>query len=478
MIGNYLKGVYKLKKFTLIIAIITGKFVSCLSRIVGTGGTSLPGKIALKLYPPILKDLAANISEEIFIVTGTNGKTTTTNILAEILKEKGYKFVHNRAGANMITGITTAFIKETDWTGKRKIAYALLETDEANVPLLLQQLHPRVVLITNFFSDQLDRYGELENIINLIKDAVRDTDIELVLNADDPLVTHFKNDTGLHCWYYGFEATDYDSLHGEESREGRYCLFCGQELNYQRFHYAQLGKFCCPECGNKNPERNFTARSLNLTPKIQLKVNDIEISSPYQGFYNAYNILAAVSLAKLAGIEDEIIQKAIANLKPRAGRMEQFNIEYQSVTLILVKNPTGLNQAFSAINTEPGRKTIYFALNDNVADGRDISWIWDANIEQIKAWDSNVEAVVCSGLRSGDIALRFKYAGAPADRIYIEDELQSGIKKALSVGTDATYILSTYTALFVCRDILLKLEQESVASADLCQKQKSSESQG
>jgi len=468
-----------LKKIALIIAIMAGKFASCLSRILGTGGTSIPGKIALRLYPHILSDLAANISEEIFIVTGTNGKTTTTNMLAEILKEKGYKFVHNSAGANMITGITTAFIKETDWTGKRKIDYALLETDEANVPLLLQQLHPRVVLITNFFSDQLDRYGELNNTINLIKDAVRDTDIELVLNADDPLVTHFKNETGLHCWYYGFEATNYDKLQGEASREGRYCVFCGQELLYQRFHYAQLGKFCCSECGNQNPESNFTAHSLILTPKIEMKINDIEIRSPYQGFYNAYNILAAVSLAKLVGIEDEIIQKAIANYEPRAGRMEQFEIDKRKVTLILVKNPTGLNQALATINTEPTPKAIFFALNDNVADGRDISWIWDADIEQITALDSNIEAIVCSGLRSGDIALRFKYADAQVDRIYIEDELQSGINKALSVAADATYILSTYTALFVCRDILLKLQQESITSADLIdQKQKSSESQG
>ncbi|MGI5879799.1 MAG: MurT ligase domain-containing protein [Syntrophomonadaceae bacterium] len=468
-----------MKKIALIIAIIAGKLVSCLSRIVGTGGTSLPGKIALKLYPQILNHLSANISEEIFVVTGTNGKTTTTNMLAGILKQKGYTFVHNRAGANMITGITTAFIRATNWTGKRQIDYALLETDEANVPLLLQQLHPRIVLITNFFSDQLDRYGELETIINLIKDAVRDTDIELVLNADDPLVTHFKNDTGLHCWYYGFDDTKYDRVLSEEGREGRFCVFCGQELYYQRFHYAQLGKFSCPECGNKNPERNFTAYSLNLTPKIEMKVNDIEISSPYQGFYNAYNILAAVSLAKLAGIEDEIIQKAIAHLKPRAGRMEQFNIDNRIVTLILVKNSTGLNQALSAINTEPGRKTLFLALNDNVADGRDISWIWDADIEQMTNLNSNLEAIVCSGLRSGDMALRFKYADAPVDLIYIEDELQSGVKRALSMATDRAYLLSTYTALFVCRDILLKLQQESVASTDrFGEKQNSSESQG
>lgn len=446
-----------MQRIRTVIAIAAGKLLICLSRILGNQGTDFPGRVARKIEPYILEKLAANVKEEIYIITGTNGKTTTTNMIARILEEKEYSFVHNRAGANMITGITTAFIKEADILGKRPFEYALLETDEANVPLLLKELTPRVVLITNFFRDQLDRFGELDRTISLIKDAVRDTDIELVLNADDPLVVHFHNETGLHCWYYGFDDTKYDVFEGEESREGRFCAFCGAELQYERFHYAQLGKFHCLNCGGHNPRRNFTGHNLLMSPEISFAVNNLEIYSPYLGFYNAYNILAAVSVAKLVGIQDDIVQRAIASYKPRAGRMEQFQIGDKKATQILVKNPTGLNQTLAALNTDQSSKALFFALNDNAADGRDVSWIWDAQVEDIMGPGTGVKSIICSGLRSGDAALRFKYAGFEEDIIQVESDLEAGIKACLSSEAEACYFLCTYTTLFTSRKILLRM---------------------
>lgn len=440
-----------------ITAIAAAKLLICLSRLLGNQGTDFPGRVARIIDPDILKKLAANVREEIYIITGTNGKTTTTNMIARILEEKGYSYVHNRAGANMVTGITTAFIKEANLVGNRPFEYALLETDEANVPLLLKELTPRVVLITNFFRDQLDRYGELDRTISLIKDAVRDTDIELVLNADDPLVVHFQNETGLHCWYYGFDDTEYDVFEGEESREGRYCEFCGEELQYERFHYAQLGKFKCLKCGSSNPRRNFTGHDLHMTPQIHFSVNNMEIYSPYLGFYNAYNILAAVSVAKLVGIQDDIVQRAIASYQPRAGRMEQFQIGDKKAIQILVKNPTGLNQTLAALNTDPASKSLFFALNDNAADGRDISWIWDAQVESITCPEAAVKSITCSGLRSGDAALRFKYAGFDEEIITVESDLEAGIKACLSIEAEVYYFLCTYTTLFASRKILSRL---------------------
>lgn len=440
------------------VAITAAKILICLSRWLGNQGTDFPGRVARRLAPDILCRLAANVQEEIFVVTGTNGKTTTTNMVAKILEEKGYSFVHNRAGANMMTGITTAFIHNTNLLGTKTFAYALLETDEANVPLLLREIHPRVVLITNFFRDQLDRYGELDRTIGLIKDAVRDTDIELILNADDPLVVHFHNDTGLHCWYYGFEETDYDVKQGEDSREGRFCVFCGHELEYERFHYAQLGKFQCPHCGSSNPRRNFTGHNLQMTPEISMLVNDINIESPYHGFYNAYNILAAVSIAKLVGIQDDVVQHAIGKYRPRAGRMEQFGIGDKKAIQILVKNPTGFNQTLAAMNTDPSSKVLFFALNDNAADGRDVSWIWDAHVESVAGTD--IRQIVCSGLRSGDAALRFKYAGFDPERIKVESELEAAIRLALQAEAQAHYFLCTYTTLFPSRKILTRLEKK------------------
>ena len=442
------------------VAILVGKMLINLSRMLGNQGSNLPGRVALKIYPPLLGELAQNTYKDSFIITGTNGKTTTTNMVAEIFKANGSSYVHNQAGANMLSGITTAFIRQTNFSGRRFHDYALLETDEANVPLLLTVIKPRLILITNFFRDQLDRYGELDITINLIKEAVRDTDIELLLNADDPLQSHFSKETGLSCQYYGFGDTDYDSFNGAESREGRYCVFCGHELDYQRYHYAQLGQYHCSQCNNHNPKSQFIGHELLMNPHIHMQVNDIVLESPYQGFFNAYNILAAVSLARLAGIEAQIIKIALANFQPRAGRMEAFNIGGKRTILVLVKNPTGLNQSLAMLGQDKADKNLFIALNDNAADGRDISWIWDAEMELIADCEARVKRVICSGQRSGDIAVRVKYGGYNTENIIINTSLKEGIEMAIGMDSEVSYILCTYTALFASRKILAKMQKK------------------
>ncbi len=443
-----------------LMAILLGKLAIVFSRLAGNQGTDFPGRLARKIYPPILTELAQNINREILIVTGTNGKTTTSNMLAEIINENQCTYVHNRAGANMLTGITTAFIKASNLRGTRVFDYGLLETDEANVPLLLKEISVGAILITNFFRDQLDRYGELDYTINIIKNAVQDTNIELLLNADDPLVSHFQNQTGLHCLYFGFNDTAYDELSSSESREGRYCVFCGHELRYERYHYAQLGKFYCPQCQNHNPASDFCAHDLQMHPSIALKINELSVHSPYQGFYNAYNILAAVAMAKRLGLADERIQRAIANYQPRAGRMEKFVINGKNALLVLVKNPTGLNQSLAMLGQDPASKNVFIALNDNAADGRDISWIWDADVELLVR-EEGIKRIICSGQRSGDMAIRVKYTGYDPNKIIIESNLQAGITTAVNMESEISYILCTYTALFSCRQILLKMQKQS-----------------
>ncbi|MGS0764743.1 MurT ligase domain-containing protein [Syntrophomonas curvata] len=453
-----------MNKLRFILAIAIGKILILFSRWIGNQGSNFPGKMARRVYPGILRELAARITGRIIIVTGTNGKTTTSNMLAQIINQTGASLVHNQAGANMIPGITTAFIAATGITGQKQFDYALLETDEANVPLLLKEVKAGLILITNFFRDQLDRYGELDYTVQVIREAVKGRGIDLILNADDPLSAHFQGLTAVHCWYYGFAPGSYDSYESRESREGRYCVICGQELQYQRYHYAQLGKYSCPGCGNHNPSPDFTGHGLVMHPAIELMVDDMLLSSPYQGFYNAYNIVAAVSAARLLGIEPRYIQKAIADFKPRAGRMESFTVNGRPNILILVKNPTGLNQSLAAVMENPAVKHLFFALNDQVADGRDISWIWDADIEAIET-DRKIKQIVCSGIRSGDIALRMKYAGYPADQLIIKSNLKEGIEYVTSLEGDVSYILSTYTALFECRKILLSLQKRSGAPA-------------
>jgi UDP-N-acetylmuramyl tripeptide synthase len=453
-----------MNKFRLILAIAVGKILILFSRLMGNQGSNFPGKMARRIYPGILQQLAARITGKIIIVTGTNGKTTTSNMLARIIKQTGASLVHNQAGANMIPGITTAFIAATGMTGRKRFDYALLETDEANVPLLLKEVKPGLILITNFFRDQLDRYGELDYTVQVIREAVKGKAIDLVLNADDPLTAYFRDLTAVRCWYYGFAPGSYGSRESRESREGRYCVICGQELQYQCYHYAQLGKFSCPGCGNHNPGMDFTGHGLVMHPALELRVDDMLLNSPYQGFYNAYNIVAAVSAARLLGIEPRHIQKAIADFRPEAGRMETFVINGRPTILILVKNPTGLNQSLAAVIEDQGVKNLFFALNDQVADGRDVSWIWDADIEAIET-DRKIKQIICSGIRSGDIALRMKYAGYPAEQLVIKSNLKEGIEYLSGLTGEINYVLSTYTALFACRKILLGLQKRSAAPA-------------
>jgi len=443
-----------------IAAIMVGKIIINLSRIAGNQGSTLPGKLASRIYPPLLKELGSNTYKDTFIITGTNGKTTTTNMIAAIIREQGSSYVHNQAGANMLAGITTAFIGQTNMAGTRPIDYALLETDEANVPLLLTKLNPKYLVITNFFRDQLDRYGELDYTINLILKAVSNTGVEMILNADDPLESHFPAQTGRPCWYYGFGDTEYDTFTGAESREGRYCVFCGHELEYSRFHYAQLGVFHCSQCHNQNPPLDFVGSELKMSPHIHMKVNDTVIESPYQGFYNAYNILATVALASLIGINTDVIQRAIAGFQPGAGRMETFTIKGKRVVLILVKNPTGLNQSLSMLAQDSSPKNLFMALNDNAADGRDISWIWDAEVEVISGEENRINLVICSGQRSGDMAVRIKYSGINTEKIINEPDLQAGIEQAVNLNSEVSYILCTYTALFASRKILVKMQKK------------------
>lgn len=448
-------------KFRKILALILARMAIYLSRWLGNQGSDFPGHLARRIYPNILSELADNVQISTIIVTGTNGKTTTTNMVAAIMRENGSTYVHNQAGANMITGITTAFIQKTNCIGTRTFDYALLEVDEANVPLLLKEIKDDYMVVTNFFRDQLDRYGELDHTINIIKDAVTGSDITLLLNGDDPLQAHFEKQTGLTCYYYRFSDSRYDDWESSESREGRYCVFCGTELVYSRYHYAQLGTFSCPYCHSQNPPADFTGGNLLLTPAINMSVNELEIFSPYNGFYNAYNVLTAVSLGHLLDVPGKVIQSAMARFQPRAGRMETFFIKGKKVILVLVKNPTGLNQSLAMLLNDSNPKNLFIALNDNAADGRDISWIWDANLEVVADSDAAINKVICSGLRSGDIAVRVKYAGVRNDDIIIKTKLAEGIETAVKMSSNVSYIFSTYTALFECRKILARMEHRT-----------------
>ncbi|MEQ8173710.1 MAG: MurT ligase domain-containing protein [Syntrophomonadaceae bacterium] len=452
-----------MNKLRLIIAIWAGKLVIIFSRLLGNQGSAYPGYLARRIYPDILRVLGSRIERETVIITGTNGKTTTSNLLASAIREAGFRLVHNQAGANMLAGITTAFINAAGFWGNNSFDYALLETDEANVPLLLNEIKADYLLVTNFFRDQLDRYGELDTMIGFIREAALKHHLELVLNADDPLSKAFQ-DKGLIIHFFSFAPTIYDSLRSQESREGRYCLLCGQELNYQRFHYAQLGKYTCPGCGQANPPAEYIGERLRMEPLVEFEVESTCIRSQYQGFFNAYNLLAAFAMSKTLGIGEPVIEKAFAAFRPQAGRMEYFEIQGKPCWLVLVKNPTGVNQSLSTVLNGRGSKNLLFALNDNAQDGRDVSWIWDADFELLEPCNKDIVSMVCSGQRSGDIAVRVKYAGLKAEKLKIIPDLARGIKCTLEEEGQLNYILCTYTALFAARKIMVDLQHKSIGN--------------
>jgi UDP-N-acetylmuramyl tripeptide synthase len=435
-------------------AIAAGKWIRTLSRLSGRQGSDLPGKIALKIYPELLRELALTVESGIYMVTGTNGKTTTTNMAGAIFREAGYGYVHNRAGANMLSGITTAFIEATNWSGRRKISRALLEVDEASLPVVLRYLTPQTLLITNFFRDQLDRYGELDRLLDLLKNAITGRGIELILNGDDPLMRAFDAVDAEHK-FFGFAESPYDRAQSSGNREGRYCLFCGQELSYERFHYAQLGDYRCAGCGNHNPPIDFRAEQLELTGGITFSLGNTRYTSPYQGFFNAYNMLAAVALAREAGVPEALIRSALEAFPPQNGRMEEFIIQGRPATLALIKNPTGLEQVVSALREDPRSKNLLLILNDRAADGKDVSWIWDAELEAYNLpEDAHILRVATAGTRGGDMALRLKYAGFSPDKITAGEDIAAGVENVLAGDGERTYVLSTYTALFEVRKVL------------------------
>lgn len=434
------------------LSVTSGKLAGYLSRIIGYRGSSLPGVVALRLDPAVLLDFAAQAARGVVVVTGTNGKTTTTNMLACIMRAAGYRVVCNDEGANMRPGVTAAFIRAAGLNGIAPYDYAVLEVDEASFPRVAAEVAPQAVVVTNFFRDQLDRYGELEKTISLIRDTLcRMPDVHLILNADDPLVAQL-NRLDNPVSYYGLAAHGREAL-GVASREARFCPLCGAALVYSAYHYGQLGLWSCPGCGWVRPKPNVEAYNISqdgagLTGMVHVKNrrSPLRLSTP--GFYNAHNALAALTAASLLNVETACSLGALALYEPATGRLQRFTHRGRLVYLNLVKNPAGFNQSLTMLLRGKGvSRDLCLAINDNAADGRDISWLWDVDFEALE----NAEGVlklVCSGRRAAEMAVRLKYAGLPTERITIQPDLRTAVRETLRGEGMSVFFLTTYTALW------------------------------
>lgn len=407
-----------------------------------SSGTSFVGMVVLKICPDFLKHCSKYIKKHIVTITGTNGKSTTSGLIAHILETANQKVVHNLKGANMLTGVANVFALSVE--PFKRFDYAVIESDEAYLTKLYDYMKSDYLVVTNLFRDQLDRYGELSTTAGFIKNAIdKNPDLKLILNADDPIVATFN--TTKYTVFYGIENVEYDCSyeHNSNAPSEVFNCACGEELKYSKQFFAQQGHYYCPKCGYKRHKCDYPADVKVYNDYSIITVQNREISFEFKvnlaGLYNAYNALAAIAFGFETGLNQEEIQKALDTYHAIFGRTEKRIINGNPTIIQLIKNPTGASEVLKTVDLN---SNIVIAINDNYADGRDISWLWDSDFEQLK---NAKKLIITSGTRANDMATRLKYAGIPQEKIIVEPNLKKAIDKATMAGK--TTILPSYTAL-------------------------------
>lgn len=451
--------------FKTTLAVAAGKLSSKLIRILRIGsGTSLPGKVALRFNPNLLEALSRQIRQKTITITGTNGKSTTAGILSAFIKTGNYKVVHNQLGANMIAGITSALLNESSISGDISADYAVVEVDEASMPSISGIIKQDLTLVTNLFRDQLDRYGELDTTARFIQEGIHRSGGYLALNADDPMVTNI----GRHLppervLYYGVKNIEYPMVPKLDfpvgfPKEVTDCPVCQTALSYKTVIYGHLGDYSCSNCNFKRPEPWLQAKMIDIKPdKTNISLCHGEnmlapLTLKLPGIFNAYNVIAAATAALWLNFPYDIFQKSIDSYHSIFGRAEKKNIQGKSVIIQLIKNPAGATEVLKVVATAP-RRRIVIMINDNYADGRDISWLWDSQFEMLRF---EKKPVLVSGHRAEDMALRLKYAGLPEEMIKVEYDIVKAFYQAVAeTEKDETlYVLPTYTVLLQLSQLL------------------------
>ncbi len=442
---------------------MAGRAAAGLSRRLGRGGgTVIAGHLVPRIAPGALRDVTRSLPHGSIVVSGTNGKTTTTRLLSHILRGAGMRPIHNRAGANLLSGLFTAIAQGTDWQARPLGDVGLFEVDEATVPAALQHIQPRVLLLHNIFRDQLDRYGEVHFVARLWRESVAALPPEttVLLNADDPLVAGLPSLTsGPTVLTYGIDDESVGSPTLPHAADARLCPRCGGALRYSLVFYGHLGHYQCTNCEFARTTPSVVATAIEL---LGDEGSNLTISTPdgvmrarlrLPGLYNVYNALAAVAVCISLGIRRDTVARGLETFTAAFGRLERIQVEDRHLFLALVKNPVGFTEVLRTILTKPGRRTLLIAINDLFADGTDVSWLWDVEFERLR---DRVNVAVCTGLRADDMAVRLKYAGVEPERIRIDSDPRRAIELALAAAEPAetVYVLPTYTAMLALRDIL------------------------
>ena len=463
--------------------VAAAKAVGTLARTAGRGGgTSLPGKVLTRLEPHAIGRLASHLDRGSVVISATNGKTTTAAMVASILERTGARLVHNRAGANMAGGVASALANASRRGGRALSGdFGLFEVDEFWLGPVVEELEPRAMLLGNLYRDQLDRYGELETIADRWAAivAARAGRTALILNADDPLVADLgrvhepapagrgegaAGDDGADATiapgtvYFGVDDDSLALPELQHASDSKHCRRCGHAYVYSAVYLAHLGHYRCPNCGQQRPQPSVVATDVELrgirSAAFTLRERRVEL--PLPGLYNVYNALGAAALTLSLGVELDDVVGGLEAVEPAFGRAETLDLGGRPASLLLVKNPAGANEVLRTLALEGGELDLFGVLNDRTADGRDVSWVWDADWELLVG---RVRRFTCSGTRAAELALRMKYAGLDADRIHVVDELERGLDEALRHGDGPLYIVPTYTALLELRELLTRRGQ-------------------
>ena len=408
--------------------------------MVKNGGNFL-GKLAFAWSPNIFTYFKVNCP--VIAVTATNGKTMTNNAIGYVLKTDGKKVVSNIEGNNMETGILSTILKNCTLTGKIKADYLVFEVDEGYVPIVFKNFRLDTLVILDFFRDQLDRNGEVETLILKINEFLKTYTGNLVLNNDDPNVARLgkANPETKNIYYFSVERYAYATDNEKEAGEGKFCPFCKTRLEYEYYQYSHIGKFKCPNCGYGNNPIYKQATNIDLKART-FKVDNISYKIRFNSIYNIYNFVAVISAVSLYDIDTAAIQKALSKFVLNNGRLEEVKINNIPTIINLAKNPTGCNVSLRILNEDDDEKELLFVLNDNLADGFDVSWIWDINFNNL----NNVSRIITSGKRAYDIAIRIKTAGFDSNKIEPYLDLKDAVTNLYKTNTKK-YVIANYTSL-------------------------------
>ena len=450
-------------KLRVMLAVACCKLSRFVIRLLGRGGTAMPGKIALRICPNVLGTLSRGVRT--ILITGTNGKTTSARMIEQAFIDCRRSYLSNKSGANLISGITAEFAMNSTLAGRCKKEFAIIECDEAASKTVLKYLKPEVIVATNVFRDQLDRYGEITHTLNNIIEGISHSpDSLLCLNADCSLIASIPEHVPNRTVFFGIDVP-LENGDSAELSDAPHCIHCKTEYEYDYRTYGHLGGFRCPKCGYARPKVQYAVKEIasmdadSSSVTMDLNGRDLFLHVNLPAVYNIYNAAGAAAALDAFGFQRAEIANALAGFDCGFGRMEKFDLEGTPGRMMLVKNPAGCNQVMRYLSALPDKAVLAVCLNDNDADGTDISWIWDADFERLATMGERLSRVYVSGKRFEDLRVRLKYAGVPKDIIevkYDANEDYSSLIDAICKSEDRVFIMPTYTAMLSLRSQLQK----------------------